>query len=394
MAQMTQKELDDLIDNKVEAKLKETEVERKSAQQVLMNEVRAEAEKKAFDKGYKEEPAIIKMAKLVRLAGAANCEPDKMRDLAGKLYADDLEIKGYVAKALEAGVPSAGGFGIPQPLAAKVIEALYANVVIEKVGVSRLPLVNGRLDMSRMDTSASVGWVGELPSSAPTQPVFGQVSLAAKKLYAISEISNSLLRYNSVSIDSWVAKDLQRQFRIALDSAAFYGAGTQYTPAGLSNLGVQTLGSSTTALTQTTPREMLTLLKAANIEMTNVAWAMSPAMESWLMNLKTTTGAWIFMDEMTSRGTLCGYKYFVSTSISYTDTTTDYADLWLGDFDYFMWGVGLDMELRMSQDATFVSGGTTYSTFQRDSALIRVLGEHDFNVMQPKAFVKGTFSVA
>jgi len=374
MAQMTQKELDDLIESKVEAKLKETETERKSAQQVLMNEVRAEAEKKAFDKGYKEEPAIIKMAKLVRLAAAANCEPDKMRDLAGKLYADDLEVKGYVAKALEAGVPSSGGFGIPQPLAAKVIEALYANVVLEKVGVSRLPLVNGRLDMSRMDTSASVGWVGELPSSAPTQPVFGQVSLAAKKLYAISEISNSLLRYNSVSIDSWVAKDLQRQFRIALDTAGFYGAGTQYTPAGLSNLGVQTLGSSSTALTQTTPREMLTLLKAANIEMTNVAWAMSPAMESWLMNLKTTTGAWIFMDEMTSRGTLCGYKYFVSTSISYTDTTTDYADLWLGDFDYFMWGVGLDMELRMSQDATFVSGGTTYSTFQRDSALIRVLG--------------------
>ena len=71
MAQMTQKELDDLIDTKVEAKLKETEVERKSANQVLMQEIRADAEKKAFDKGYKEEPAIIKMAKIVRLAAVS-----------------------------------------------------------------------------------------------------------------------------------------------------------------------------------------------------------------------------------------------------------------------------------------------------------------------------------
>jgi len=34
------------------------------------------------------------------------------------------------------------------------------------------------------------------------------------------------------------------------------------------------------------------------------------------------------------------------------------------------------------------------SAFQRDSTLIRVIGEHDFNVMQPKAIVKGIFSVA
>jgi len=53
----------------------------------------------------------------------------------------------------------------------------------------------------------------------------------------------------------------------------------------------------------------------------------------------------------------------------------------------------LDMELRMSQDAAFVSSGTTYSSFQRDSALVRVVGEHDFNVMHPVSFVQGTYSV-
>jgi HK97 family phage major capsid protein len=393
--EMTKEQLDALVAGQVEKKLAEKAAEQKSALRADMQEAFEASQKVVQAKGYKEEPAILKFAKLVRLAAAGNCQPDKMNDMAEKMYADDIEIKGYTKKALEAGVPTSGGFGIPQPLSARVIEALYANTIIQKVGVSSIPLANGRLDMARMDTTSTISWVGELPTNTPTAPTFGQVSLAAKKLSAMTEISNSLLRYNSVGIDSWVAKDLQNKFRIALDTAAFYGAGTLYTPAGMDVMsGIQSAGSASTALTQTAPRDMIALLKAANVSMTNVCWAMSPQMESWLMNLKTTTGAWIFMPEMAERGTLCGYRYFVSTSISYTDTTTDYADLWLVDYDYFMWGVGLEMELRMSQDASFVSGGTTYSAFQRDSTLIRVIGEHDFNVMQPKAIVKGIWSVA
>lgn len=394
MPQMTQKELDDLIDNKVEAKLKETEVERKSALQAKLTEIREEAEKKAMNKGYKEEKPEVKLAKLVNLYANASGDVEKMAKLSEKMYAGDDETKGYITKTLEAGVPSAGGFGIPQILSSRVIEALYAQTLLDKMGVSRIPLVNGNMSLARMDTTSTVGWVGELPAAAPTTPVFGDVKLSAKKLFALAEISNSLMRYNAVGIEGWLARDLQKKFRLALDYAAFYGSGTSYTPAGLANLGVQTSGSSSTALTQLIPDEMVALLKAANVPMTNVHWAMSPQMEAWAKNLKTTTGAWIFRQEMVENGTLSGYPYHVSTQVSYTDTTTDYGDLWLGDFDEFLWGSGLDLELRMSQDASYVSGGTTYSSFQRDSALVRVVGEHDFNVMHPVSFVHGTYSVA
>jgi len=392
--EMNKEQFDAMLNETVEKKLAEKQAEQKKSLRADFQEAYEANQKYVENKGYKEEAPVIKAARLIRLAAAGACNPERMLEIAKTSCPDDMEIKGYVQKALEAGVPTNGGFGIPAPLSGRVIEALYANTLLEKTGVSRIPLAAGRLDMARMDTSSTVGWVGELPTNTPTQPVFGQVSLQAKKLGANCEISNSLLRYNSVGIDSWVAKDLSHKFKIALDAAMLYGAGTQYTPSGLTNLGVQTIGSASTALTQTAPRDMIALLKAANVDMTNVIWMMSPQMESWLLNLKTTTGAWIFLPEMTERGTLCGFKYLVSTSVSYTDTTTDYGDLWLGDFDYFMWGVGLDMELRMSQDASYVSGGTTYSAFQRDSTLIRVIGEHDFNVMQPKAFVKGTWSVA
>jgi len=398
MAQMTKEELDALIDKSVEAKLQEkiksTETEQKSALRAEFQEAYEAAHKEAENKGYKEEQPLVKMAKIINLYGQSGGDIGKMQFLGKKMYGEDKEVNGYIGKALEAGVPSAGGFGIPQVLSARVIEALYAQSILDKCGVAKIPMPNGNLRMARMDTSSTVGWVGELPSAAPTQPVFGDVNLSAKKLFAISEISNSLIRYNSVGMESWMARDLQRKFRLALDSAAFYGSGTSYTPAGLSNLGVQTSGSSTTALTQLIPDEMLALLKAANVPMSNVHWGMSPQMEAWLKNLKTTTGAWIFRQEMIEQGRLCGYPYHVSTQISYTDTTTDYGDLWVGDFDEFLWGAGLDLELRMSQDASFVSSGTTYSAFQRDSALVRVVGEHDFNVMHPVSFVKGTYSVS
>lgn len=398
MPQMTKEELDALIDKQVEAKLTEklaeSEKAKKSELQEKLTEIRAEAEKKAMNKGYREENAEIKLAKLVNLFANAGGDPERMKALQPKMYGDDDEVKGYIAKTLEAGVPSSGGFTIPQVLSTRVIEALYAQTLLDKMGVSRLPLVNGNLALSRMDTSSTVGWVGELPSAAPTTPVFGDVKLSAKKLFALAEISNSLMRYNAVGIEGWLARDLQKKFRLALDYAAFYGAGGANVPLGLSGLGVQTSGSSSTAMTQLIPDSMIALLKAANVPMTNVHWAMSPQMESWIKNLKTTTGAWIFRQEMIEQGRLCGFPYHVSTQISYTDTTTDYGDIWLGDFDEFLWGSGLDLEMRMSQDASYVSSGTTYSAFQRDSALVRVVGEHDFNVMHPVSFVKGTYSVA
>ena len=403
--QMTQKELDDLISKKVqegidaksadlEKKSAELLVTQKSALQAEFTEAREAAEAEREKKGYKDEKPELKLAKIVNLFANAGGDIEKMARLNVKMYDDDKEIKAYVKKTMEAGVPSAGGFGIPNVLSSRVIEALYAQTILDKIGVAKLPLVNGNLSMARMNTSSAVGWVGELPSEGLTTPAIGDVKLSAKKLFALAEISNTLIRYNSVGMEGWLARDIQKKFRLALDYAAFYGAGTVHTPAGLTNLGVQTSGSSSTALTQDVPDAMIALLKAANSPMTNVHWAMSPQMEAWLKNLKTTTGAWIFRPEMIASGTLSGRPYHVSTQISYTDTGTDYGDLWLGDFDEFLWGTGMDLELRMSQEASYVASGTTYSAFQRDSALVRVIGEHDFNVMHPVSFVKGTYSQA
>lgn len=375
-------------------KLKAADEVKKTNLRQEMQEVYETAEREREAKGYKAEGAELKLAKLVNLYANAGGDAEKMAKLSEKMYPEDKETNGYVRKALEAGVPSAGGFGIPQVLSSRVIDILYAQTILDKAGVSKIPMVNGNMRLTRMDSAASAGWVGELPSNGITQPGFGEVILSAKKMFAMSEISNDLIRYNSVGIEGWLARELQRRAKLLIDYAAFYGPGSSYSPGGLAVRGVQTLGSSSTAIASTHPDAMIALVEQANVPMTNCGWAMSPQMKSWLKGLKATTGQFIFRDEIVKENKLCGYPIYTSTQISYTDTSTDYADLWFGDFDELLWGTGLDLELRMSQDAAYVSGGTTYSTFQRDSQLVRVVAEHDFNVMHPAAFVQGTFSVS
>jgi HK97 family phage major capsid protein len=137
---------------------------------------------------------------------------------------------------------------------------------------------------------------------------------------------------------------------------------------------------------------MVSLLESANAPMTNVRWLMHPQMKAWLKSLKTATGSWLFREEIVKDNTLGNYPIICSTSVSYTDAGTDYADLWLGDFDDCLWGVGTELEMRMVRDTAFVSGGVTYSTTQRDTSLVTVLGSHDFSISRPATMVRGIFA--
>lgn len=321
---------------------------------------------------------------------------DKAYEIAKKAFPNSKGLHEVMKKDLEAGVPASGGYTIPQIFAPDYVKALYAATLLDKLGVTRVPMVNGNYRMSRMDTSTTVSWVGEIPSTTATQPAFGDINMQAKKLSAMTLISNSLLRYNAVGLDSWVSQDLSTKAKIALDTAALYGTGTLYQPKGLSvTTGVQTAGSSSTALALTTPIDMVALLEQANVPMINPAWVLSPKMKSWLLGKAFSTGPFAWAAEMNNAKTLNSYPFYTSTTSSYTDTSTDYADLWVGDWSEFLWGVGYDISIEISREGTYVSsGGTTYSAFQRDETIVRLITEHDFDTKHPNSFVYGIYSVS
>jgi len=297
-------------------------------------------------------------------------------------------------KDLEASIPSAGGFTIPTVLSPDIIRVLYAKTVLDKLGVVKIPMPSGNLKMSRMDVSSGVFLGSEIPSGNKTEPVFGDASLSAKKLTALVPVSNSLLRYNAVGLDSWVSQDLQTKARIALDLAMMNGTGTSNQPKGLANQGVQTIGSSVTAFGLATPNDMYAKLAAANTPMINPGWILNPLGESKILSLAFSSGPFAWANEMNVARTLRSVPFAVSSSVqTYGGPPATYADYWLGDFSELLWGVSYDLSLEISREGSYSVGGTSYNAFERDETLIRLICEHDFNVRHATSFVQGTYTI-
>lgn len=305
-------------------------------------------------------------------------------------------IKVLSTKAVNAGTPSEGGFTVPLAFSSDYIDALLANTLIDKLGVRRVPLVHGNLSIPRMDTVSAISWGGEETIGDTTQPGFGEVNMHAKKLFAKSAITNTVIRESGVDVEGWIAEDLFRNARIALDVAMLKGTGSQYQPLGLKNkTGVQTSGGTTTAFSVDTPNDMEALLEQANVPMENVKWVLSPKGKSWIKSSKFTTGPFAWATEMATQKTLNGYDFLTSTTVDYTKATapaSDYADFWLGDWSQLLFGISKDISIEVSRDGTFVSNGQTISAFDRDLTLVRLITEVDFACRHPEAFLRGTYS--
>ena len=298
-------------------------------------------------------------------------------------------------KTMTAGTPSEGGFTVPLAFSGEYIDALVANTLIDKLNIRRVPLVHGNLSIPRMDTTSAISWGGEETVGGITEPTFGEVNMRAKKLFAKTAMSNTLIRESGVNIEGWVAEDLMRKARIALDEALLNGTGSQYQPLGLANNpDVQTSGSSSTAFALTTPNDMVALLEQANVRMENVHWLLNPMGESWIRNKAFASGPFAWSDEMSRTGRLRGYDFHSSSTVKYVDSATDYADFWLGDFAEMMFGISKDISIEVSREGTFTNNGNVISAFDKDLTLIRLIAEVDFACRQPKAFVHGTYSVS
>ena len=315
---------------------------------------------------------------------------DEALNSAKKLYPNSKALHAVLGqKTLTATVPSDGGFTVPLAFSSDYIKALYANTILEKLGVRKVPMPNGNLSIPKMTDKARAYWIGEADPIPASQASFGDINLKAKKLASLTPISNDLLRYNAVGIEGWVTEDLMEGAKIALDDAFLNGTGTVHTPLGLKNTtGVQTWapGGGGTVLDVKAPTGMLAKLKQANIPMNNVKWLLNPMGESWLEDLAFASGPFAFpsLDD----GKLKGYDVIESATVGY-DSGTGIADFWVGDWSQFLWGVGYDISIEMSREGTFDDGnGNQISAFQRDLTLVRLITEHDFACKHPEAFVK------
>lgn len=336
----------------------------------------------------------------IRLARAIKCldvwgrhDPENAAYQARKRYGDtDMERQ---FKALSVTSPADGGYLIPEVYSNDVIELLYPKTVIVELGAQTVPLTNGNLNLPKMTAGSRAQWGGEQRKINPSAPKFGNIKLSAKRLEAIVPQTRELLMSTSFSADNMFANDLMRRMQLGLDYGGLYGKGGEFQPLGVAyNKDIQNinakaldnleLSDASGKITADFPVFVRSTALSKNIDDIKAGWTFNSMLEGYLMNLKTSTGAYIYRDEMNT-GKLLGFPYKVSNQIP---TNTGLTDLFFGNWSDLLIGDQMGLETYTTLDGTWTDDeGVQHNAFEENLAATRALMYDDIGVRHAESFL-------
>lgn len=342
----------------------------------------------------KEIPAAVQLARAIKCLDVfGKHDPDAAAFYANRKYSDGNMAREF--KALAATNPSSGGYLIPEIYLDQIIELLYSKTVIFELGAQKVPMANGNLNIPKMTGGARATWGGEQRKIAKTEPTFGNIKLSAKRLEAIVPQTRELLMSTNFSADQMFANDLTRRMELGLDFGAMFGTGGEFQPLGIAvNKDVETIDAKTTGntdladtngkITADFPVFIRSKVLAKNVDDRALGWTFNSVLEGFLMNMKTTTGAYIYREEMAA-GKLLGFPYKVSNQIA--TTTGGLTEMLFGNWNDLLVGEQLGLETYTTLDGSWVDdAGTQHNAFEENLAATRALMYVDIAARHAESF--------
>jgi HK97 family phage major capsid protein len=123
-------------------------------------------------------------------------------------------------------------------MAGSFIDILRHRTTIMKLGQTMAGLV-GNVDIPKQTSKTQGYWLGEDDAATEGNIDFGQIPLTPKTVAAFSDITRKLLMQSSNDVEALVRFDLAKALALAIDTAGYYGTGTNHQPQGIANyLGV------------------------------------------------------------------------------------------------------------------------------------------------------------
>lgn len=344
--------------------------------------------------GKKSIPPAIQLARAIKCLDVfGRHDPDMASFYAKKKYDDGDMAREF--KALSATNPAAGGYLIPEIYLDQIIELLYSKTVIFELGAQKVPMANGNLNIPKMTGGARATWGGEQRKIAKSEPTYGNIKLSAKRLEAIVPQTRELLMSTNFSADQLFANDLTRRMELGLDFGALFGKGGEFQPMGVftdkevehldaKGLDNADLADATGKITADFPVYIRSLLLSKNVDDQKLGWVFNSILEGYLMNMKTTTGAYIYRDEMNT-GKLLGLPYRVSNQIG---TTKDgYTELGFGNWSDLLVGEQLGLETYTTLDGAWTDeDGVQHNAFEENLAATRALMYVDIAARHKESF--------
>ncbi len=343
----------------------------------------------------KKIPAGILLARSIKCIDVfGRNDPERAAFYAKKNYGDEDMAREF--KALTATGPSNGGYLIPEVYMDQIVEMLYPKTVIFDLGAQKVPLDGGNLNIPKMTAGTRATWGGEQRRITKTEPTFGNIKLSAKRLGAIVPQSKELIMSTSYSADALFANDLTRRMQLGLDFGGMYGTGGEFMPTGIYNTkGVEKvdagklsnadLADSTGKITADFPVWLRAKAMNKNIDDVKLGWAFNSITEAYIMNMKTTTGAYIYREEMQA-GKLLGSPYRISNQIPVSaDGTTD---IFFGNWADLLIGDQMGMETLTTLEGSWIDDeGTQHSAFDENLVATRATMYDDIAVRHEESFI-------
>lgn len=330
-----------------------------------------------------------KAARLWKCQILAQQEKKSVFDVANEVYNKDETFVNEV-KSLMAG--GNAGQLIEEAYYQEILPLLYNKLIITNLGSRRVPMPKGNITIRKMISGSTASYVGETKGPKASSAKFAALKLSSKKLVVKVPFSNDLLRSASPEADRIVRDDMVMQLQVAMDYHALYGLGTEYSPLGIANAkGVNKVTKSEILDGDALYAEMVTPLKKANIPMTRLGWAFNPDVYTILYNEQFANGNYKYRDEL-KQGRFHGYPYVETNQIVTGTDTNGKVDVFFGDFDQFFVGEQLALEVKTSEDATYLDeNGNSQSAFDNDETVVKGMMIHDFGVAYGKAFTVGNY---
>lgn len=329
----------------------------------------------------------IRAARVIRAFGAvggnSNEIPKFLRDRL-----QDKSLSEIVSKGLETGTPSKGGvLNLEEHLVGEFYPLLRERFTLMELGMRVLPMPRGTLTIAGMESGSQVGWVGEAKRGTSSKPTFSRRKLSSKKAYGNVIISNDLLEESDYMVDELVRDDLIAALVEVLYQGVVHGPGTEYSPLGIDKDPGRTQVTVGAMITGDTPTDFVTALMTNKVDFdyNTAAWHFGPAVWKQYFNLKTTTGAYLFRDEMRN-GTLLGYPYRVSSLVEVGADAHGLTHQFFGKFSELIMGVTREVQIAMNSVGTVTDeDSNSVNAWDEDLTFLKVTKKCDSMLRLAKA---------
>lgn len=381
--ELTMEQLQKLIADQVAAGLEPLAATQRRFEHLF---IESDAAKRDKDAGIEKGSRFARAVKSIALGRA---EDITRVEAAKRLYPEDAAL----LKALGEATGSAGGFLVPTEYSREIIELLYDRAVVRKAGARVIPMASNTMNVPRLATGATAGYVGENANITKSEQTFEQLQLSAKKLAVLTPISNDLIRDSSPQADAIVRDDIVTAMGLREDLAFIRDDGTSNKPKGILNWvpAANKFNANATInvanVIADLKKSVKLVMEARKGQLVKAAWLF--ATRTYMFLITQTTGAperFIWREEML-QGKLLGYPFFVTDQIPVNiGTGSDSSEVYFGDFVDAVIGENRNLEIAVSNEAAYHDGTNVIASFSQDQTVIRAILRHDFALRHDKSF--------